>query len=76
MTLNYLYIVVLLQNCVLSSFGHNTVVMKLFEADEVNVHYLDFALLSHDFMIIQCDDVQSIHSWVLLSLLSYTWLKR
>lgn len=27
--------------------------------------------LTHDFMIIQCDDVQSIHSWVLLSLLSY-----
>lgn len=47
MTLNYLYIVVLLQNSALSSFGCNTVVMKLIEADEVNVHYLDFALLSH-----------------------------
>lgn len=47
MTLNYLFIVVLLQNSTLSSFGHNTVVMKLIEADEVNGNYLDFSLLSH-----------------------------
>lgn len=59
MTLNYLFIVVLLQNSTLSSFGHNTVVMKLIEADEVNGNYLDFSLLSHmiswSFSVMMCN---------------------
>lgn len=52
MTPNYLYVMVLLQKRVLLLtfilfVGHDITVEKLIEEDEVNVHCLGFALLSH-----------------------------